>query len=352
MSDFSLDFAYQAGKPPSATAIFKAQPEDFQVYEELGFELPAEQKAEHHWLYIKKRGANTEFVARQLARFAEVPIKQVSYSGMKDRQAVTEQWFSVQLPATTEIDWNHLQNDEFSILQISRQGRKLRRGTHASNRFIIRLRDISDSAALEQALQRVAEKGVPNYFGVQRFGHGGANLSKAQAMFAGRRIKDRHMRSLLLSSARSYLFNHYLNQRMQLHGLDRLLAGDALLLSGTRSYFIADADNAEDTEQRLNSGDVELSGPLWGRGATPAQSDAADLESQLLDGFADFREGLEKAGLKQERRALLLRPQAFSWQWLEQDCIVYMRLPAGVYATSVLREVAELQEKASENITE
>lgn len=352
MSDFSLNFAYQGGEPPSATAIFKAEPEDFQVYEELGFELPAEQKAEHHWLHIKKRGANTEFVARQLAHFADIPPKQVSYSGLKDRHAVTEQWFSVQLPATTEIDWKQIAHEEFEILQVSRQGRKLRRGTHASNRFVIRLRDVSDQHAMEQALLRAAEQGVPNYFGEQRFGHAGGNLQKALTMFGGRRIKDRNMRSLLLSSARSYLFNHYLSQRMQMHGLDKLLDGDALLLSGSRSYFVAETENKDVNLERLNTGDVELSGPLWGRGQSPAQDEAAALEIELLAGFSEFREGLEKAGLKQERRPLLLRPQQFNWEWQEQDCIVCMVLPAGVYATSVLREIAELREKDIENLTE
>lgn len=351
MSEFSLNFAYLAGQPPAATAIFKAEPEDFQVYEELGFELPPEQKAEHHWLYIRKRGANTEFVARQLAHFADIPAKQVSYSGLKDRHAVTEQWFSVQLPATTEIDWSQLTHDEFEILQNSRQGRKLRRGTHARNRFVIRLRDVRDSQALEEALLKVAEQGVPNYFGAQRFGHAGGNLQKALAMFGGRRIKDRNVRSLLLSSARSYLFNYYLSQRMQTHGLNKLLAGDALLLAGSRSYFVTEDEDEEATRERLNSGDVELSGPLWGRGESPAQGEAAELENQLLTDFSDFREGLEKAGLKQERRPLLLRPQDFDWEWQGQDCILRMVLPAGVYATSVLREIAQLQEKAIENLT-
>ncbi|MGX5914275.1 tRNA pseudouridine(13) synthase TruD [Aliidiomarina sp. Khilg15.8] len=342
-TEFDFNFNYAAGAAPVARALFKQSPEDFQVTEELGFELDADEQGEHHWLQVKKRGANTDFVARQLAKHADIPFKQVSYSGIKDRQAVTTQWFSVQLPATRVIDWSTLHNDEFEILTARKQGRKLRRGTHKSNFFEISLRSCTNRDALDAALQQVKEKGVPHYYGPQRFGHNGGNMERAVAMFAGKRVRDRNLRSLLLSSARSYIFNHYVSRRLAELPDTPVLTGDVMMLSGTNSFFTVEAID-EALLSRIQDHDIVVSGPLWGRGETPAQGAAQALERRLQADFNELCEGLEKAGLKQERRAMFLMPEGLEWSWRDDTCVLTMSLPAGAYATSVLREVAELRE--------
>lgn len=341
--EFDFNFNYAAGAAPVARALFKQTPEDFQVTEELGFELDANEQGEHHWLQVKKRGANTDFVARQLAQHADVAMKQVSYSGIKDRQAVTTQWFSVQLPATQVMDWSTLQNDEFEILIARKQGRKLRRGTHKRNFFRICLRDCTGRDALDTALKQVKARGVPHYYGPQRFGHNGGNMERALAMFSGKRVRDRNLRSLLLSSARSYIFNHYVSRRLAALPDTPVLAGDVMLLNGTNSFFTAESID-ETLLSRIQDHDIVVSGPLWGRGESPAQDAAKTLESHLQTDFSELCSGLEQAGLKQERRAMFLYPEHLEWTWQDDNCVLTMSLPAGAYATSVLREVAELRE--------
>lgn len=342
-NEFDFNFSYAAGAAPVARALFKQTPDDFIVREDLGFALDDDDQGEHHWLQIQKRGANTEFVARQLAKHAEIPIKQVSYSGIKDRHAVTTQWFSVQLPATRVIDWGELQSDEFEILLARKQGRKLRRGTHKRNFFEICLRSCSNRDALDHALERVKVEGVPHYYGPQRFGHNGSNMERAQAMFAGKRVRDRNLRSLLLSSARSYIFNHYVSQRLSELTDTPALVGDVMLLSGTNSYFTVESVD-EALLSRIRDRDIVVSGPLWGRGESPATDAASVLETRLQQDFSELCEGLEQAGLKQERRAMFLYPEHLEWSWQDDSCVIKMALPAGAYATSVLREVAELRD--------
>ena len=349
--NYELDWAFQSGQPPASSARFKQQPDDFQVVEELGFEPAEDEKGQHHWLWVEKRGANTEFVARQLAAFAGIEPRLVSFSGLKDRQAVTQQWFSVELPATRVIDWNgfrleleHASDEDARILKHVRSGRKLRRGTHAANRFAIRLREVSQPADVEARLLAVQRHGVPNYFGLQRFGHGGANLSKAEAMFAGRRVKDRTLRSLYLSAARSFLFNQVVSARIERQLAHTPLAGDVFMLAGSQSFFCwsggeAESENESAIQARLDCGDIRLTAPLWGRGAALTQAQAAEFEAEALAPWANVREGLERAGLKQERRALQLQVEDLRWEWRGDELELAFRLPAGAFATSVLREL-------------
>ncbi|MBL1277223.1 MAG: tRNA pseudouridine(13) synthase TruD [Ectothiorhodospiraceae bacterium] len=323
---------------PESSGLMRTCPEDFRVDEELGFEADGE--GEHLLVHLRKRNRNTDQIARQLARHAGVRARDVSYCGLKDRIAVTTQWFSIWLPGKPDPDWSALQ-DDVQILTQARHRRKLPRGALRANHFTIVLRDVEcDREAMEQRLVTVLEKGVPNYFGEQRFGRGGSNLQSAQIMFEGRRVKDRHLRGLYLSAARSFLFNEVLAARIVDESWNQVLLGEALMLTGSRSYFIAEALDDE-IKRRHAESDVQPSGPLWGRGALPSQQEAQALEIKTLAEQAGFREGLEKAGLKQERRALCLSVNDLQWQWMEDDKAIQLRfsLPSGCYATSVLREL-------------
>ena len=221
-----------------------------------------------------------------------------------------------------------------------RSVRKLRRGTHQANDFVIILRNVSDSHEVEQRLHYIARHGVPNYYGEQRFGHQGRNLDKAQAMFGGKRFKDRNLRSLVLSSARSYLFNQVVSARIQQQLQTQLLLGDVCMLHGSHSFFCwQDEVTRAETEARLAANDVQLTAPLWGRGESISQLEAREFELQALQSFEDFKDGLERAGLKQERRPLQLKPGQLSWQWQDTQLTLSFRLPTGTFATSVLREL-------------
>jgi len=331
--------AYAGGKP-GASARIRQCPEDFRVTEIPLLEPDGE--GEHVWLWIRKRDENTQHVAEQLSSHAGVHPRQVSYAGMKDRRAVTEQWFSVQLPGREEPDWLAMNSDTLTVLRHARHSRKLRRGTLKGNLFVITLRDISgDQQLLEQRLVNIRDKGVPNYFAEQRFGRGGSNLYMADKMFRNPGLRlSRNKRGLTLSAARSFLFNQLLSLRVLAGNWDVPVIGDAMQLHGSHSFFIAESPDA-DLLSRVASQDVHPTGPLHGRGESPARGDCVVLERTVLDANADWCAGLEQAGLEQDRRALRLGVSDLVWQWVNAgELLLTFSLPAGAYATSVLREVA------------
>lgn len=337
-TNYDLDWPFAHGGPV-ATAVLRASPEDFRVDEIPPCEPDG--TGEHLLVHVRKREANTEWVARQLARFAGVPAGAVSYAGQKDRRAVTTQWFSIGLPGKPDPDFSSFQLEGVEILRTARHSRKLRRGALKGNRFSITLREVQGPRdELESRLVRIAEGGVPNYFGEQRFGHGGANLNRAAELFAGeRRERDRHRRGMWLSAARSWLFNAVLADRVRDGSWQTPLQGEALLLTGSRSFFIADEIDDE-IQRRLAEGDVVTSGPMWGRGKLPTRGEAGEREQRSLAPYGLLRDGLEHVGLSQERRALVLEVGALTWDWLDTQSIrLEFSLPAGSFATAVLREL-------------
>jgi tRNA pseudouridine13 synthase len=330
--------AFAFGGPPGHGRI-RSAPEDFQVEEDLGF--APDGAGQHMLLRIRKRGRNTEDVARRLPRHAGVAPAAVSYAGLKDRRAETTQWFSIDLAGRPAPDWQALNSDTLHILEAVPHGRKLRRGALRGNRFHIIVRDVQGERVLfQQRLEAIRTDGFPNYFGEQRFGRGQGNLQEAQAMFEnGKRIHDRHRRGLYLSAARSLLFNSVLSERVQQHNWNTALDGEAVQLDGSASFFIAEADDSA-IAQRLADQDIHPTGPLWGRGAPLVQETVAELEMQVLMPWQAWREGLERAGLKQERRALRAVAQELHWEFGAPDQLaLQFYLRAGQYATALLREL-------------
>ena len=333
-----LPFAH--GQPTLAGRL-RAVPEDFQVREEIPFTLDG--AGEHAWLWVRKRSANTDWVARRLAERAGVPPGAVSYAGLKDRHAVTEQWFSVHLPGRSEPDWWANPDPDFTVLNAVRHSRKLRRGALSGNTFHITLRDLDgDPAEWTARLQLVAATGVPNYFGEQRFGREAGNLEQAEAMLRGAlKVRDRHQRGLYLSAARSALFNAVLAQRVTDGTWNQPLPGEVLMLAGTHSIFAVD-DVDETIRQRIAAFDLHPTGPLWGAGDLRSGGVVRVLEEAAAATLPVFRDGLAAAGLKQERRALRLAVREATLEFPEPGvAVLAFKLPAGAYATTVLRELAQ-----------
>jgi tRNA pseudouridine13 synthase len=315
LPDWPRSFFKNDEAESDVTARIRSCPEDFRVDEELGFSPDGD--GEHSLLHIQKRNRNTDQIARQLARHAGVRARDVAYCGLKDRAAITSQWFSVWLPGKTDPDWSSIEDENLKILKQSRHRRKLQRGALQGNRFEIVLREIqAGQSGIEKRLNHIREHGVPNYFGEQRFGRDGGNLSAAQTMFEGKRIKDRFLRGLYLSSARSLLFNEVLAERVRKNSWTTILPGEAVMLAGSRSFFVCDEID-EKIKRRLEDNDIHPSGPLWGRGELSAHDEAGELEKTVVASHSLFCEGLEQAGLKQERRALRLTVNDLQWTWLE-----------------------------------
>ena len=304
-----------------AGATLKLLNEDF-IVTELPLQLPCGE-GEHLWLDIEKSGANTAFVAQQLADAAGVQEMDVGYAGLKDRHAITRQWFSIHLPKGETPDLTLLQHPEFKVLGQSRHLKKLRPGDLQGNRFRIVLRDVTGNrGAIEANLEAVASHGVPNYFGAQRFGHDGGNVEQGRAMLAREiRVRNPKKKGIYLSAVRSFVFNEVLALRIAQGLWGSSLPGDVMDESGRPT------------------------GPLWGRGRVSTTDQAQALENGVARQHAALCDGMEHAGLDQERRALVATPKEMSWEWPQSDRLVLaFSLPAGNYATSVLDEILRTTE--------
>lgn len=337
---------------PAACGRIRCAPEDFLVIEDLGWQPDG--IGEHVFLYVRKSGQNTDWVARRLAEVCDVRADAVSYAGLKDRHAVTEQWFSVQMPGREapmpESFAGSQAIDGVEVLEVTRNSRKLRRGALAGNRFRIVVRDLdAPVATVLDRLPTVAALGVPNWFGEQRFGREGGNLQRARRLLAGElRERDRHKRGLYLSAARSHLFNTYLAGRVADGTWQQALPGEVLMLAGSHSVFACpQPDDA--ILLRLQQHDLHPSGPLWGAGTSLATDAALLRETALAECEPALCAGLVAEGLKQERRALRLVPGALHGEAIAADAVrLDFALPAGAYATTVLREFAGLQTGAGD----
>ena len=335
----------RANGPVTASARIRSVPEDFRVEEVLGFEADGE--GPHVMLTVEKRGANTHWVAGQLARHAGIPPREVGFAGLKDRHAVTVQHFTLNLDRRPEPDWNALPTDEFRVLKSERHRRKLKTGALEGNRFRLVLRDLSGPVSgLLPRLESVQTRGVPNYFGVQRFGRGAANIDKAEAALSGKlRIHDRRLFSLLLSAARSLIFNEVLSRRVTTGNWDRLLPGEVLMLDGSHSVFKAVEGDVE-LSRRLEQGDVHPTGPLWGRGEPMTSGEAQALEAEVAAHHPALAAGLAKVGVEMARRSLRLPVRDIAWREAPEGLILEFFLPAGAYATAVLRELVDFEGEA------
>ena len=304
-----------------ASATLKLLNEDFSVTE-LPLQLPSG-AGEHLWLDVEKNGANTAFVAQQLAAAAGVRDWDVGYAGLKDRYAITRQWFSIYLPKGETPDLTQLQHPEFKVLGQSRHVKKLRPGDLQGNAFRIVLRDVTgDRDAIEANLKAVASRGVPNYFGAQRFGFDGGNVEQGRAMLAREiRVRNPKKKGIYLSAVRSFVFNEVLALRIQQGLWGQTLPGDVMDEAGRPT------------------------GPLWGRGRVSTTDQAQALEMGVAERHATLCDGMEHAGLDQERRALVASPADMAWEWPQADQLVLtFSLSAGTYATSVLDEILRTRE--------
>lgn len=317
-------------------AQLRSTPADFRVFEQLPF--TASGSGEFVLLKVEKRGLNTRDIATRIAKFARVHAGAVSYAGLKDRHAITQQYFSVHLINRPEPKWARLDDAALKILGHWRHHRKLRVGALSGNRFEIVLRQLTEPIS-DDRVERLARLGVPNYFGEQRFGRDGNNIDAAISWLNARGRVNRDTRSLWISTLRSLLFNEYLANRVEQDNWCRVIEGDVMMLAGSSSVFVADDPDAE-LISRLHNGDVHPTGPLFGLGESLAKSDSLKLEQQLEAKFSALVDGLRELKLKPARRALRLIPQVVRAEYLRRDTLkLHFTLPAGCYATVLLREL-------------
>lgn len=330
---------YLLGKPQQAGRL-KAEFADFIVREELGYPLAGE--GEFVAVKVRKTNANTLFVGEQLAKFVGISAKNMSYAGLKDRHAVTEQWFCLHLAGKETPDFSAFECEGVEILEVTRHNRKIRTGALEGNYFELLLRDVEETDELKQRLNQLQAVGFPNYFTEQRFGRDGHNLTQALRWAKGEiQVKDRKKRSFYLSAARSEVFNLVVSERLKQGVANRVLPNDIVQLSGSHSWFVADEkEDLNVLQLRLEQGDLQLTAPLIGETAQPACS----LENDIVQQHQDIVNLMKQERLKPARRPLLMKPKDFNWQFEETGLRLKFYLPAGSYATALVRELVNIEE--------
>ena len=339
---------------PVAHGVIRQQPGDFEVEEILGFDPDGE--GEHLWLWVEKINQNTAYVAEQLAHLAGTSTRNVSFAGLKDRNAKTRQYFSLHLAGKPDPDWQSWDTQGFTVISAERSSRKIQRGRLQGNLFKLLIRDLrfQDThdlatpnhgcpSVVDQRLECLRAQGMPNFFGEQRFG--GNNVGRAQRLFAGelrgKRSKSKH--GYYLSAARSLIFNQVLEERLRQGTWDQIIDGDLLMLDGSRSWFVpSDQDDQETLSLRCQCLDIHPTGPLVGEQPSAATGTAAAIEAAVCDQHPELIKGLEQFRLQTQRRPLRARIHDLSWRWPDPAQLeLKFRLDSGSYATTLLRELVE-----------
>ena len=332
---------YLLGKPQQAGRL-KAEFADFIVREELGYPLAGE--GEFVAVKVRKTNANTLFVGEQLAKFVDISAKNMSYAGLKDRHAVTEQWFCLHLAGKETPDFSAFECEGVEILEVTRHNRKIRTGALEGNYFELLLRDVVETDELKQRLNQLQAVGFPNYFTEQRFGRDGHNLTQAQRWASGEiSVKDRKKRSFYLSAARSEVFNLVVSQRIADQQMQTILSGDYLQLAGSNSFFEVKAEDLVQSQQRLDENDVLLTAPLIGENSL--EQNGNEREKAIVAQHENLISLMKKERMNTARRAMLCKPQDLRWQFEPEGLRLKFFLNSGSYATGLVRELIILNEE-------
>lgn len=331
---------------PGTGGIAKVVPEDFRV-DEVPAYLPCGE-GEHTYLHVEKRGRNTREVVQELARMLHVREREAGVAGQKDRHALTTQWVS--FPGVDPARAEGLEGEGFRVLEARRHGNKLRTGHLRGNRFAVRLRGgTPDALARAQAVAAaLAVRGLPNYYGPQRFGRFGDNAEVGRLLLLGtgqddprvRRVRDRTQRRFLVSAFQSEVFNRVLAARVADGSWAHPLVGDVLQKLPAGGLFVCEDPQAD--EPRVAAFEVSITGPMPGRKVRPAPRGApAELEERLLAETGVGAEHLARSADAEGARRVLRLPVAIDVRADDEGLVLSFELPPGAYATVVLREITK-----------
>jgi tRNA pseudouridine13 synthase len=325
---------------PAVTGSLKQSPEHF-IVEELPAYPPAG-SGEHLYLWIEKRDLNTNEAVARLARALGASTEGAGYAGLKDRRAVTRQWVSFQHAATPSTP---IELEGVRVLEVSRHANKLRTGHLRGNRFTIRLADVppEHDAHVRDGLARISELGLPNYFGTQRFGFEGKNVSSAYAWVAegGRAPAKPFLRKLLVSALQSALFNVWLAERLERGALLLAEHGDILRKEESGGPFVC--SEPEIDTARIASWEISPTGPLFGARMRAPEAEALERETELLARYGITPAHLERVRKFGEgaRRPARVRVQGCETRREGGDLVLTFALPKGSYATVLLGELTK-----------
>lgn len=349
MSNQVFDFASIHRRLPNAhyaelpRGEIRTSNSDFKVEEVLVFE-PSGQ-GEHLFLQLEKSGCNTDWVIKRIEKIFGLSSKDVGYAGKKDRNSISSQWFSLHLPGK-EVQPELIECESIKLIRATRHNKKLRVGSVKENRFEIIIRNLT-SKIDQEALQRICQNGFPNYFGNQRFGRDFGNLDKAHELLVDRKkIKNRNLKGLVLSSARSLLFNLQLAKRLEANNWLVLVAGDCINLNNSQSYYHLENLSKEE-QRRVDEGDTHVCGWLAGKQPSEATTEALELEMSATKEYQSWLLGLERFNLNSQRRPY--RAFVKELEVIEQGNYARFSfsLGRGCFATALLKELVQCKDMSS-----
>jgi tRNA pseudouridine13 synthase len=331
----------RGGPAPAFAGRYKTSPEDFAVDE-----LPAYEPSghgDHVWLWVEKRSLSTIDMLHELAAALGRDERSFGIAGLKDAQAVSRQWVSLE-HVDPEI-CARLHGERFRVLDVRRHGNKLRMGHLRGNRFAITLRHTQpdDLAKARQNLAELERRGVPNYFGEQRFGKRGANLQKGLDVLRGNARAfaarmPRRVFGLVLSAVQSEVFNRVVAARLATLGT--LLPGDLAFRHDNGSVFAVDDPARE--QARADALELSPSGPMPGPEMIQPSGEPARLAAEALAALAITTDAFARLPFRLsrgERRPLRVPVRGCSAESVPNGLQLRFDLPRGAYATSVLREL-------------
>ncbi|MEL0099810.1 MAG: tRNA pseudouridine(13) synthase TruD, partial [Opitutae bacterium] len=324
---------------PVFEGSYRMDASDFIVIEDLGFE--PEGTGPHIWACIRKQGISTEEAASRLAQAAKVSRKDLGYAGKKDTHAIATQWIS--LPEKASISEGVI-DASLEVLSLTRNQRKLKVGQLAGNQFQLRL-DGSAIGNLDERIQDISKQGVPNYFGLQRFGRSGSNLEAARRL--ARRdpkgLRRLHPKDgMAASAARSAGFNAIVAERLRVNRWLDVVTGDSVALAGRGSHFSVSESEIESVRDRIATGELDPTAPMAGR-QSKTSIEQAQIELSVLKTDLELFKWMMGVFRDEDRRAVRLLPKQLEAEVSGNTLELSFWLPKGSFATAVLNELGNLQ---------
>ena len=342
-----MKLPYLTADLPGIGGTLKSRDEDFVVEEVPAY--PPSGTGDHVFVRYEKRGLTTPQAVTAIARALGVRDRDIGVAGMKDRHAVTTQWISLPPPVTPEAALA-LEIAQVRVLEAVRHNHKLRTGHLRGNRFRLIARGVTGEAAATAAaiLARLAlAPGAPNWYGEQRFGRDGDNAHKGRALVLGERPlgRDRKLDRLMVSALQSELFNHWLIARLAVGLYRSAIAGDVMHKVAGGMF---DCTETEVDGPRVAAGEIVPTGPMFGVSmrAPAAGSEAATREDAILAASGLAREAFSnvKAIAEGTRRDAAIAITNAAVIAVDDTLEVTFSLPAGAYATAVMRELMKPME--------
>lgn len=329
---------YMSAALPGVGGMIKAAPEHFEVHELLPYAPGGE--GEHLFVTLRRAGWNTADVARALGEQLHVRTSDIGWGGRKDKQAVTTQTFSLLLPLSVTLSRvrAQLQDLPFEIIELKRHRNKIKTGHVAGNRFKILLSGVAANAATRaQAIAEcLQQKGIPNFYGEQRFGMGQHNIDRAFTLLEGKKAPRGKKSALMVSALQSALFNLWLKDRIGRGAFNRIMAGDVAQKTDTGGLFIV--TDIQEAQKRLQQRAIVYTGPIFGFKMMGAGARAAQYESELLKAWGLDLQRFKPLKAPGSRRAAILWPEDLKIENHDQGLQFCFTLPSGAYATTVMRE--------------